>query len=146
KTLYAADVDRALGFRELMLQLGGTISDEIKFMAGTLRPGEADPEPVIVPGVDSIDVSDAVIGHLGGLSHLEKVQDRFRHSIYGDSCDIIRDIRLLLNDPAARPDERLPGLAPVPARAVNGEVFWRFSPPVPGAEADWCTSRAAAAG
>ncbi|MEM0984899.1 MAG: alpha/beta hydrolase [Pseudomonadota bacterium] len=141
KTLYAADVDKALGFRELMLELGGSISDEIKYMAGTLRPGSEAPEPVIVPGVDSIDVSDAVIGHLGGLSHLENVKDRFSHSIYGDSCDIIRDIRSILDDPTARPDQRLPGLAPVPASAMDGEVFWRFIPPTGGSEEDWCANR-----
>jgi len=145
KTLYAADVDKALGFRELMLTLGGTLADEIKYMAGTLRPDPARPEPVIVPGVDSIDVSRAVIGHLGGLTHLEKVSDRFRHSIYGDSCDIIRDMRGLLDDPTARPDERLPGLSPVPARAIEGEIYWRFTPPAPGSPLDWCSAAARAA-
>ena len=95
-TLYASSKDLAL-----------VASRE--FNSGDPRAGDAGADLVIVPGIDTIDVSAGESSLLG-------------HSYYGDSASVLRDIEFLLRDqPAAERQflEPFPRLEP---------THWLFQP------------------
>ncbi len=137
KTLYAASIDKAIRLREFIAEFGLASGEDIKPRAGALRRDTL--APIIVPGVHSIDVTSARTGHLGLAEELQRIEDRLSHSIYADSCDIILDIRQLINEPARLPDQRLSGLVPVDA--PDGErLYWRYEGPPAGERRAWCES------
>jgi esterase/lipase superfamily enzyme/HEAT repeat protein len=80
-----------------------------KFNSGDPRAGDAGDDLVVVPGIETIDVSAGDSSLLG-------------HSYYGDSTSVLRDIELLLrNQPAASREF----LAPVPRESPS---YWLFQP------------------
>ena len=95
-TLYASSRDLAL-----------VASRE--FNSGDPRAGDAGQDLVVVPGIETIDVSAGDSSLLG-------------HSYYGDSTSVLRDIELLLRN---RPAEAREFLAPVPHDSPS---YWRFQP------------------
>jgi len=97
-TLYASSNDLALAASRT-------------FNAGGPRAGDASAGPVVVPGIETIDVSDADTSLLG-------------HSYYGSSESVLDDLRLLLLH-AASADQR-PGLNAV---AGDGGKYWIYGNP-----------------
>ena len=73
-TLYASSKDRAL-----------TASKKIN---GYPRAGDSDPEVVVLPDIDTVDVSELDTDLVG-------------HFYYGDNCSVLSDIAKLLHDHAA---------------------------------------------
>lgn len=93
-TLYASSADEALAASKLV--------------HGSRRAGESAAQPVIVPGVETIDVATNDLGPLG-------------HSYYGSCPLILQDLAAILLD--ARPAEGRPWLAPIRG---TGAVYWRL--------------------
>ncbi len=135
KTLYAASIDKAIRLREFIAELGISSGEDFKPRAGALRRDTL--SPIIVPGVHSIDVTSARTGHLGLAEELQHIQDRLSHSIYADSCDIVLDIRRLINHPDRDPQERLPGLTPV-TTPEGKTLYWRYQGPSISEDRAWC--------
>jgi esterase/lipase superfamily enzyme len=93
-TLYASASDKAL-----------VISKQLNAYP---RAGDTGPGVVVVPGIDTIDVTDVDSNFIG-------------HFYYGDNRSVISDIYLLLTQglpPTNRPTLRLEGAVP--------KQFWRF--------------------
>ncbi len=95
-TLYASSNDEAL-----------KVSKKIH---GYPRAGETTPNVLIVPGVDTIDVSTVDTSFLG-------------HSYFGDSCSVIADLTTLLRK--RQPPERRTGLTKK-QKAANLS-YWAFA-------------------
>ncbi len=103
-TLYASALDKALWagrFRE-----GG------KVLAGYIVAGR----PLVLPGLQSIDVSAA--GSLG-LKNLN-------HDVFASNPVMMEDIRQLLRTGRRPPDQRLAVLRPQPS--PEQPEFWRYEP------------------
>jgi esterase/lipase superfamily enzyme len=94
-TLYASSNDQAL--------------KASKSFHGFPRAGDTVPDIVVLPDLDTVDVSLVDTGLLG-------------HSYYGDNTSVLTDIFHLLRDGKA-PDQR--GLA---KRTKNGMAYWAFVP------------------
>lgn len=94
-TLYASSNDKALSAS--------------KALASYPRAGDATGGVVIVPGIDSVDVSALATDFLG-------------HGYYGSSDSVLTDLFLLIREglPPPRPRLRRAGAAP--------NLFWRFVP------------------
>ena len=104
-TLFASNNDRALRFSSW-----ATVGES---PAGFVP---ADAPPVIVPGVDTIDVSALNTGFLG-----------LNHSTFADRAALIGDIKALLSDTVRRnPRDRLPAYRPVESPPAG--VYWRYQP------------------
>ncbi len=95
-TLYASSNDEALKIS--------------KRVHGYQRAGETAPDVLIVPGVDTIDVSSVDTSFLG-------------HSYFGDNCSVIADLMRLLRK--REPPERRTGLAKK-QKAANLS-YWTFA-------------------
>ena len=105
-TLYAASNDRALGY-------------SARFWGGVPRAGDVPASgPLIIPGVDTIDVTAVSTDSLG-----------LNHSGYAENPTLLKDIALLLQKGVRPPDKRTPSLQKV---SGAGGSFWRY-PPVPPA-------------
>ncbi len=74
--------------------------------------------PVIVPGVDSIDVSLASMEFLS-----------LNHSAFAEKSDLIGDIRKLLSEDRRPPDARLRRYHKL--ANINLDPYWRYLPDGP---------------
>ena len=102
-TLYAASNDRALGYSG-------------RFWGGVPRAGDVPSTgPLIVPGVDTIDVSEVSTDSLG-----------LNHSGYAENNALLNDIKLLLQTGERPPDKRIPILQHMTTSA--GGEYWRYPP------------------
>lgn len=108
-TLYASGNDRALAVSR-------------SFNGGIPRAGDV-PEtgPMIVQGVDTIDVTAASTDSLG-----------LNHSSYAENNGLLKDIAELVGTGMRPPDKRLPGMQVL--TTAKGS-YWRFPAPVPQAGA-----------
>jgi esterase/lipase superfamily enzyme len=99
-TLYAASNDKALGY-------------SARFWGGVPRAGDVPKTgPLIVPGVDTIDVTAVSTDSLG-----------LNHSGYAESNALLNDIALLLQTGERPPDKRIPILEKVNTPAGD---YWRY--------------------
>ena len=99
-TLYAASNDRALNVSR-------------RFHGGVPRAGDVPEQgPLVLPGVDTIDVSAASTDGLG-----------INHSGYAENNTLLNDIALLIQTGERPPDKRVPILERVPTQ--NG-AYWRY--------------------
>ena len=101
-TLYASSSDKAL-------------QASARFVSGRPRAGDvpATTGPVIVPGVDTIDVSDASTNFLA-----------LHHTDFAERVHLLRDILVLFQKPVRPPDARSNYLfAPVKR---NDAIYWRY--------------------
>lgn len=102
-TLYAASNDRALGY-------------SARFWGGVPRAGDVPKGgPLIVPGVDTIDVTAVSTDSLG-----------LNHSGYAENKALLNDIKLLIQTGERPPDKRIPILEKV--IAADGGTYWRYPP------------------
>lgn len=103
-TLYAASNDRALGY-------------SARFWGGVPRAGDVPlTGPLIIPGVDTIDVTAVSTDSLG-----------LNHSGYAENAALLNDIKLLLQSGERPPEKRDPHLLRIESAAG---VFWRY-PAIP---------------
>jgi esterase/lipase superfamily enzyme len=104
-TLYAASNDRALGY-------------SAKFWGGVPRAGDvpANGGPLIIPGVDTIDVTAVSTDALG-----------LNHSGYAENPALLDDVKALMEFGLRPPDKRIKGVLTV--KMPDG-LFWRFPTPV----------------
>lgn len=99
-TLYAASNDRALGY-------------SARFWGGIPRAGDVPlTGPLIIPGVDTIDVTAVSTDSLG-----------LNHSGYAENAALLNDIKLLLQNGERPPEKRDPNLLRIESA---GGVFWRY--------------------
>jgi esterase/lipase superfamily enzyme len=96
-TLYASSSDRALQYSRQM-------------HGGLPRAGDSGASLVVVPGVDTVDVTGVDTGFVG-------------HSYYGENRSVLSDLFGLLRD-RKPPDQRF-GLSP---RQKHGQRYWIFQP------------------
>lgn len=102
-TLYAASNDRALGY-------------SARFWGGVPRAGDVPATgPLIVPGVDTIDVTEVSTDSLG-----------LHHSGYAENNALLNDIKLLIQTGERPPDKRIPILKRMTTAA--GAAYWRYPP------------------
>lgn len=102
-TLYAASNDRALGY-------------SARFWGGVPRAGDVPATgPLIVPGVDTIDVTEVSTDSLG-----------LHHSGYAENNALLNDIKLLIQTGERPPDKRIPILERKTTQA--GAAYWRYPP------------------
>ncbi len=100
-TLYAASNDKALGY-------------SARFWGGVPRAGDVPTGgPLIIPGVDTIDVTAVSTDSLG-----------LNHSGYAENNALLNDIKLLLQTGERPPDKRIPILETVKTSA--GGAYWRY--------------------
>ncbi len=101
-TLYAASNDRALGY-------------SARFWGGVPRAGDVPATgPLIVPGVDTIDVTSVSTDSLG-----------LNHSGYAENPALLDDIKALIQLGVRPPDKRIDKILKVDS---DSGVFWRFKP------------------
>jgi len=101
-TLYAASNDRALGY-------------SARFWGGVPRAGDVPATgPLIIPGVDTIDVTSVSTDSLG-----------LNHSGYAENPALLDDIKALIQAGVRPPDKRIDKILKVDS---NSGVFWRFKP------------------
>jgi esterase/lipase superfamily enzyme len=99
-TLYAASNDRALGY-------------SARFWGGVPRAGDVPAGgPLIVKGVDTIDVTSVSTDGLG-----------LNHSGYAENPALLDDIKALIQAGVRPPDKRIKNVETVEG---SGGVFWRF--------------------
>ena len=101
-TLYAASNDRALNY-------------SARFWGGVPRAGDVPASgPLIVPGIDTIDVTAVSTDGLG-----------LNHSGYAENKTLLNDIALLIQTGERPPDKRIPILKRIDTEAG---AFWRYPP------------------
>jgi esterase/lipase superfamily enzyme len=99
-TLYAASNDRALGYSE-------------RFWGGVPRAGDIPKSgPLIIPGVDTIDVTAVSTDALG-----------LNHSGYAENPALLSDVKALVEFGIRPPNKRLTSIVVVDSPAGK---FWRF--------------------
>ena len=102
-TLYAASNDRALGY-------------SARFWGGVPRAGDVPATgPLVVPGVDTIDVTSVSTDSLG-----------LNHSGYAENNTLLNDIKLLIQTGERPPDKRIPILERM--TTASGAAYWRYPP------------------
>ena len=100
-TLYAAANDRALSYSG-------------KFWGGVPRAGDVPKGgPLVVPGVDTIDVTAVSTDSLG-----------LNHSGYAENNELLKDIGLLIQTGKRPPDLREPTLEKM--KTTAGAAYWRY--------------------
>ncbi len=105
-TLYAASNDKALGY-------------SARFWGGVPRAGDVPASgPLVVPGVDTIDVTSVSTDSLG-----------LNHSGYAENNALLNDIKLLIQTGERPPDKRIPILERMTTAA--GAAYWRYPPAAP---------------
>jgi esterase/lipase superfamily enzyme len=101
-TLYAASNDRALGY-------------SARFWGGVPRAGDVPAGgPLIVPGVDTIDVTSVSTDALG-----------LNHSGYAENPELLNDVKALIHLGIRPPDVRYQSLIKVD---TEKGAYWKFSP------------------
>ena len=107
-TLYAASNDRALGYSARFW--GGPRAGDVPDRIG----------PLIVPGVDTIDVTAVSTDALG-----------LNHSGYAENPALLKDVKALVEYGVRPPDKRLTDL--IVMQTQSGGTFWKFptAPAVP---------------
>ncbi|MEL7543943.1 MAG: alpha/beta hydrolase, partial [Pseudomonadota bacterium] len=124
--LAAPDVDRDV-FKRLARQISG-ISDGVtlyasandkalqisrKYAGGVARAGDVPEDgPVVVNGVDTIDVSATQQGFLS-----------VNHNTFAEASQLVKDIRRLFLSGIRPPAQRTPDLETV---SLGSDVYWRF--------------------
>jgi esterase/lipase superfamily enzyme len=99
-TLYAASNDRALSY-------------SARFWGGVPRAGDIPKSgPLIIPGVDTIDVTAVSTDALG-----------LNHSGYAENPALLNDVKALVEFGIRPPDKRLKGIETVQSEAG---IYWRF--------------------
>jgi esterase/lipase superfamily enzyme len=99
-TLYASSNDRALGYSQ-------------RFWGGVPRAGDIPKTgPLIIPGVDTIDVTAVSTDALG-----------LNHSGYAENPALLNDVKALVEFGLRPPDKRTKGVLTVESAAGT---FWRF--------------------
>ncbi|CCB66341.1 MULTISPECIES: alpha/beta hydrolase [unclassified Hyphomicrobium] len=99
-TLYAASNDRALGYSQ-------------RFWGGVPRAGDVPKDgPLIIPGVDTIDVTAVSTDALG-----------LNHSGYAENPALLDDVKALVEFGVRPPDKRLKSILAVES---PGGMYWRF--------------------
>jgi hypothetical protein len=93
-----------------------------EFNSGDPRAGDAGNDLVVVPGIDTIDVSAGDSSLLG-------------HSYYGESVSVLGDIERLLND---QPPSDREYLQPMPREKLT---YWLFRPTVAALEDESTVTR-----
>lgn len=102
-TLYAASNDKALGY-------------SARFWGGVPRAGDVPATgPLVVPGVDTIDVTSVSTDSLG-----------LNHSGYAENNTLLNDIKLLIQTGERPPDKRIPILERM--MTASGAPYWRYPP------------------
>ena len=102
-TLYAASNDKALGY-------------SARFWGGVPRAGDVPATgPLVVPGVDTIDVTSVSTDSLG-----------LNHSGYAENNALLNDIKLLIQTGERPPDKRIPILERM--TTASGAAYWRYPP------------------
>ncbi|MBI2480633.1 MAG: alpha/beta hydrolase [Planctomycetia bacterium] len=104
-TLYASSKDLALVASR-------------RFNSGDPRAGDAGENLVVVPGIDTIDVSNGDSSLLG-------------HSYYGDNISVLYDIEFLLHDQPASSRKFLEQVS-----LPDDAIYWMFQPPRVSRRAD----------
>jgi esterase/lipase superfamily enzyme len=79
---------------------------------GKPRAGFIDDKALIVPGVETIDVTDAGTGYFG-----------LNHDVYAANPVLVEDMRRIFKDRKHPPDQRTETFVPV---AANGGTYWRY--------------------
>ncbi len=100
-TMYVSSNDFALGVSR-------------RFAGGVPRAGDV-PEgmgPVVVSGVDTIDISSLSTEYLA-----------LNHSTYAEQTALIKDIEILLRTGQRPPELRLPSLEKI---SISGGLYWRY--------------------
>ena len=107
-TLYAASNDRALGYSARFW--GGPRAGDVPDSIG----------PLIIPGVDTIDVTAVSTDALG-----------LNHSGYAENPALLKDVKALVEYGVRPPDKRMTDLIIMQTEA--GGTFWKFpdAPPAP---------------
>ena len=101
-TLYAASNDRALNY-------------SARFWGGVPRAGDVPASgPLIVPGIDTIDVTAVSTDGLG-----------LNHSGYAENKTLLNDIALLIQTGERPPDKRIPILKRID---TDTGAYWRYPP------------------
>ncbi len=101
-TLYAASNDRALNY-------------SARFWGGVPRAGDVPASgPLIVPGIDTIDVTAVSTDGLG-----------LNHSGYAENKTLLNDIALLIQTGERPPDKRIPILKRID---TDAGAYWRYPP------------------
>jgi esterase/lipase superfamily enzyme len=105
-TLYAASNDRALGY-------------SATFWGGVPRAGDVPDKigPLIIPGVDTIDVTAVSTDPLG-----------LNHSGYAENHALLNDVKALVEFGLRPPDKRIKNVVTVQSEAGT---FWRILKPPP---------------
>jgi esterase/lipase superfamily enzyme len=99
-TLYAASNDRALGY-------------SARFWGGVPRAGDVPKNgPIIIPGVDTIDVTAVSTDALG-----------LNHSGYAENPTLLNDVKALVEFGLRPPDKRIENVLTIKSDAGT---FWRF--------------------
>ncbi len=102
-TLYAAANDRALGISR-------------RFHGGVPRAGDVPSGgPLVVPGVDTIDVTAVSTDSLG-----------LNHSGYAENNALLEDLQRLIQTGERPPERRIPNLERI---GSDEGTYWRFPPP-----------------
>ncbi len=102
-TLYAASNDKALSY-------------SARFWGGVPRAGDVPATgPLVVPGVDTIDVTSVSTDSLG-----------LNHSGYAENNTLLNDIKLLIQTGERPPDKRIPILERM--TTSSGAAYWRYPP------------------
>lgn len=100
-TIYASSADRALATSRRFV--------------GIARAGDISPEPVVLPRIETIDVT--VLGQeLLGLNH----------DVYVKGRKVVADIQRILLDSTRPPDKRLPEIRSVPPNPAATR-YWRYA-------------------
>jgi esterase/lipase superfamily enzyme len=100
-TLYAASNDRALGYSARFW--GGPRAGDVPDKIG----------PLIIPGVDTIDVTAVSTDALG-----------LNHSGYAENPALLDDVKALVEYGVRPPDQRMKDL--IIMQTESGGTFWRF--------------------
>jgi hypothetical protein len=79
---------------------------------GEPRAGFIGDKALIVPGVETIDVTDAGTGYFG-----------LNHDVYAANPVLVEDMKRILKDRKHPPDQRTETFVPV---AANGGTYWRY--------------------
>lgn len=147
RTLYTSQDDGANSFRSFLTRLGLRES-EAKPRAGMIpKRGPYAGVPVIAPGVDTVDVTEAETGALG--DHLgvndedtrrrSRRRDLLRHSIYADAKDIVCDLESLISEASSSDDKPAPPHLRLDAMVEKETEFgryWRFEKERPETQSD----------
>ncbi|MEM9422631.1 MAG: alpha/beta hydrolase, partial [Pseudomonadota bacterium] len=128
KTLYTSQNDRANWFRMTLTRLRIPVFGERlepKPRAGYIADGA---EPLIVAGVNTIDVTNACVGPYGSNLNDADDDDRLKHAKYADAYDLVEDMRRIIDGLSANsitaPHRRNTSMRAIPR--VAEPKFWRF--------------------